>query len=155
NAGPVTGGNTVIITGSGFTGATAVVFGSTAATSFTVNSVSQITAVAPAHSAGTIDVRVTEGGITSAISSADHYTFVAAPTVSSVNPTLGLASGGTSVTITGTNFTGVSAVFFDGTAAASFTVNSTTQITAISPAHAPGTVDVTVTATGGTSATGA
>src|SRR5439155_21810624 len=61
------------------------------------------------------------------------------------------AAGGTSVTITGTDFTGVSAVSFGGTAAASYTVDTPTQITAVSPAHAAGTVHITVTATGGTS----
>src|SRR5205823_5955037 len=61
---------------------------------------------------------------------------------------------GTTVTITGTNFTGT-AVNFGGTAAASFTVDTPTQITAVSPAHAPVTVDITVTTVGGTSATSA
>ena len=57
------------------------------------------------------------------------------------------------VSVTGTNFTGASSVHF-GANAASFTVNSDTSITATGPAGA-GTVDVTVTTTGGTSATGA
>src|SRR5262249_26267826 len=75
-----------------------------------------------------------------------------AATVSNVNPNTGPTSGGTSVTITGTNFSGATAVSFGGNAAASFTVNSATQITATSPAGM-GTVDVTVTNENGTSAT--
>lgn len=43
---------------------------------------------------------------------------------------------------------------FGGTAAASFTVDSPTQITAITPAHTLGTFDATVTTAAGTSATG-
>src|SRR5262245_46244321 len=74
------------------------------------------------------------------------------PTVTNVNPNTGPTSGGTSVTITGTNFSGATAVSFGGNAAASFTVNSATQITATSPAGM-GTVDVTVTNENGTSAT--
>ena len=74
------------------------------------------------------------------------------PTVASVNPNTGPTSGGTSITITGTNFSGATAVRFGSNAAASFTVNSATQITATSPAGI-GTVDVTVTTAGGTSAT--
>jgi hypothetical protein len=74
------------------------------------------------------------------------------PTVTNVNPNTGPTSGGTSVTITGTNFFSVTAVSFGSNAAASFTVNSPTQITATSPAGV-GTVDVTVTTAGGTSAT--
>jgi hypothetical protein len=72
------------------------------------------------------------------------------PTVTNVNPNTGPASGGTSVTITGTNFFVVTAVSFGSNAAGSFTVNSATQISATSPAGT-GTVDVTVTAGGGTS----
>ncbi|HKF07753.1 MAG TPA: Ig-like domain repeat protein [Xanthobacteraceae bacterium] len=72
--------------------------------------------------------------------------------ISNVNPNTGPTSGGTSVTITGTNFSGATAVSFGGNAAASFTVNSATQITATSPAGM-GTVDVTVTNENGTSAT--
>ncbi|WP_339765701.1 IPT/TIG domain-containing protein, partial [uncultured Hoeflea sp.] len=79
---------------------------------------------------------------------------VAAPTVSSVSPATGPAVGGTSVTITGTNFSGATAVAFGATAAAGFTVDSATQITATSPAGS-GTVDVRVTTAGGVSATSA
>ncbi len=79
---------------------------------------------------------------------------VAAPTISSISPTSGLITGGTSVVITGANLTGATAVSFGGTAASGFVVNSATQITATSPAKAAGTVDVTVTTAGGTSATG-
>ena len=67
-----------------------------------------------------------------------------APTITSVTPTAGPTSGGTSVTITGTNFTGVTAVNFGGTAAAGFTFNSPTSITATSPAGTAGTVDIKV-----------
>ena len=73
------------------------------------------------------------------------------PTVTNVNPNTGPTSGGTSVTITGTNFSDVTAVRFGSNAAGSFTVNSATQITATSPAGV-GTVDVTVTTASGTSA---
>ena len=57
-AGPTLGGNQVILTGTGFTGATQVYFGTTAATSFTVDSDTQITAVAPAGTEGTVEVSV-------------------------------------------------------------------------------------------------
>src|SRR5262245_65704723 len=73
------------------------------------------------------------------------------PTVTNVNPNTGPTSGGTSVTITGTNFSGVTAVRFGNNAAGSFTIDSTTQITATSPAGV-GTADVTVTTESGTSA---
>jgi len=73
-----------------------------------------------------------------------------APTISAVSPVNGCTTGGTSVVITGTNFTGASAVTFGGTNATSFTVNSATQITAVVPAGVAGTVDVAVTTSNGT-----
>ena len=161
NSGPTTGGTSITITGTNFAGTTAVNFGGTAATTYTVNTATQITATSPAHSAGVADVTVTTTGGTSAISASDQFTYTAAPTptpapaVTSVSPNSGTTAGGTSVTITGTNFTGATAVSFGGTAAASFSVNSATSITAASPGHAAGTVDVTVTTSGGTSATSA
>ena len=150
NTGPAAGGTSVTITGANLNGATAVNFGGTAAGSFTVNGATQITATSPAGT-GTVDVTVTTPGGTSAPSSADQFGYVSAPTVTGINPSTGPPAGGTSVTITGTNLNGATAVRFGGTAAASFTVNSATQITATSPAGT-GTIDVTVTTPGGTSA---
>ena len=152
-SGPTAGGTSVVITGTNLTAASAVRFGATNAASFTVNSATQITAVSPAGSAGTVDVTVTTAGGTSATVPGDQFTFVAAPTVTSLATTSGPTAGGTSVVITGTNLTAASAVRFGATNAASFTVNSATQITAVSPAGSAGTVDVTVTTAGGTSAT--
>ena len=155
DAGPTAGGTSVVIIGTNLTGATAVSFGGTAASSFTVNSATQITATAPARSAGTVDITVTTASGTSTTSSSDRFAYIAAPTVTGVTPTVGPTAGGTSVVITGTNLSGATAVSFGGTAATSYTVNSATQITATSPARSAGTVDITVTTVGGTSATGA
>src|SRR5271157_3168835 len=69
----------------------------------------------------------------------------AAPTVTKINPTSGPLIGGTTVTVTGTGFTGATSVKF-GT--------SSTTLTIKSPAGT-GTVDITVTTPGGTSATSA
>ncbi|MDQ0935157.1 IPT/TIG domain-containing protein [Streptomyces turgidiscabies] len=148
--GPAAGGTTVTLTGTNLTGATAVRFNGTAATSFTVDSATQITAVAPAHAAGAAAVTVTTPGGTS-----NPLTFtylsLAAPSVTGLSPAQGPVTGGTTLTLTGTDFTGATAVRFNGTAATSFTVNSTTQITAVAPAHAAGAAAVTVTTPGGTS----
>jgi hypothetical protein len=57
------------------------------------------------------------------------------------------------VTILGRNFTGATAVKFGTANAASFTVNSSTQITAVSPPGAEGSVQVTVTTPQGSSTT--
>jgi hypothetical protein len=76
------------------------------------------------------------------------------PTITSISPFLGSVAGGTSVTITGTDFNAASAVKFGTTPASGFTVESETQITAIAPPSTEvGAVDVTVTTLAGTSAT--
>jgi hypothetical protein len=78
-------------------------------------------------------------------------TVAAVPTVSSVAPSSGSTTGGTSVTVAGRDFTGTTAVNFGAARARSFTVNSDGTINAVSPAASAGTVDVTVTTAVGTS----
>lgn len=71
------------------------------------------------------------------------------PTVTAVSPSGGPDSGGTSVTITGTNLAGATSVTFGGVAG-TITGNSVTQVIATAPAHAAGAVDVSVTTSAGT-----
>jgi len=73
-----------------------------------------------------------------------------APTVVSVSPTTGPTSGGTIVTITGTNFTGATGVQFGGTNSPSFTVVNSTTISAVSPAQSAATESVSVVTLCGT-----
>jgi hypothetical protein len=76
-----------------------------------------------------------------------------APVVTAVGPATGAPGGGNSVTISGLYFTGSTRVTFGGVAAASFTINSDTSITAIAPAGTSGsTVDIVVTSPAGSSA---
>jgi len=55
------------------------------------------------------------------------------PFITNIDPNTGPAAGGTTVVITGRNFSGATAVRFGATNAALFTVDSDTQITAVSP----------------------
>jgi hypothetical protein len=81
-----------------------------------------------------------------------HQSYLGAvPAVTTLSPSSGPVAGGTSVTITGTAFTGATAVEFGSIAATSFTVNSATSITAKAPAGTSGMVKVTVTTPYGTS----
>ncbi|WP_217999227.1 IPT/TIG domain-containing protein, partial [Nocardia exalbida] len=146
NIGPVTGGTIVVLTGTGLSTATAVNFGATPATSFIVDSDTQITAVAPAGTGTVVVTATTAGGTSNGVA----YTYVAAPSLTTLLPSVGLEAGGTVVVITGTDLTGTTAVDFGGTPATSFTINSPTQITAVAPAGT-GTVQVTATTSGGTS----
>ncbi|MEQ8175518.1 MAG: InlB B-repeat-containing protein [Syntrophomonadaceae bacterium] len=75
------------------------------------------------------------------------------PAVSGISPNNGPEAGGTSVTITGTSFTGASSVKFGSNDGTNLIVVSDTSITVTSPAGT-GQVDVTVTTPGGTSAPG-
>ena len=150
--GPASGGTSVTITGTGFTGATQVSFGSTPAAGFTVAGDTSIVAVSPAAPAGTFDITVTGPGGTSAAAPLDRFTLVAAPAVSGLSPNSGPLNGGTQVTITGSGFTGAGTVSFGGNPAL-FSVDSDTQITATAPTgDAVDVVGVTVTTAGGTSA---
>src|SRR6266545_3718112 len=119
----------VIISGSGFSGVTAITFNGHSAT-FTQNSSSQITATVPA-SATTGPIAVTQPNGTATSSSDFTVASTSCPTISSFSPPSGPV--GTSVTINGTNFSGsgftTSAVTFNNVSA-SFTVNSSTKITA-------------------------
>ena len=131
------------VTGANLTGATTVDFGTTAGTSIVVNGGgASLTVTSPAEANGTIDVTVITPGGTSAVNApADHYQFVAnaAPTVTNVSPSAGPTGGATSVTVTGTNLTGETAVDFGATPGTGVVVNGGgTSLTVNSPAEAAG-----------------
>ena len=144
-SGTTAGGTSVVITGTNFIGTTAVTFGGINATSFVVNSATQITAITPPRAPGSATVAVvTPGGTITT-----NFTFSSLPTATTLSPTSGTTSGGVTVTINGTNFIGATAVTFGGTNAASFTVVSATQITAVTPARIAGAITVDVITPGG------
>jgi hypothetical protein len=161
-SGPVAGGTTVTLTGTGFSGAgpgytgtelvTEVPDGSPefAVESFSVISATEIQLVTAALPVGDSPAELfglkTPGG---PASSANPFTYVAAPVVSSVTPSSGPTAGGTAAVITGSGFTGATAVTFGGTTA-TFTVESDTTIDVTTPAGSPGEADVDVTTPGGT-----
>jgi hypothetical protein len=131
------GGTTVLMTGTGFTGASAVSFGSTPATSYTIEGDDLIAAVAPAGT-GQVAVNVTRaGGVKESVGT---YAYAG---VSSLDTTSGSAAGGTTVTIHGSGFTNVSGVIFGVVPAQSFQVVSPTEVQATSPVGV-GTVQVQV-----------
>jgi hypothetical protein len=150
-SGPTSGGTSITITGTGFTGVTAVNFGSTAAGSFTVTSGTSITAVSPAVPAGTVDVTVTNGGGSSATSAPDQFVFIAPPTITGVSPNSGPLAGGNWVTVTGTALSTTKKVSI-GDTTTGFNVLGDTSLNVYIPAgEAAETVNIAVATIGGTS----
>ncbi|MGM9438843.1 IPT/TIG domain-containing protein [Streptomyces murinus] len=147
--GPVSGGTTVVITGTGLTGATAVRFGSLNASSYSVSSATQITAVSPAGSPGTVPVTVTTPGGTSAAVPASYFFYAAAPVLTAISPSAGPTAGGNTVTLMGQNLQNAGDVRF-GALSATVNAVSPTQLTVTPPAGS-GLVTVTVTTPGGVS----
>ncbi len=141
--GPAAGGTSVLISGSGLSGASAVSFGASSA-SFTVNSDTSITAVAPASTSATVEVTVTTAGGTSATGRAERFKFGPA-TVTGVSPAAGPIAGGTPLRITGSGFALGSATTFAFARANAPTVNctSSSSCSVVTPAAAKaGVVDV-------------
>jgi hypothetical protein len=148
SGGSTAGGDTVTITGVGLSSATNVAFGPNNAVP-TVVSDSQLSVTAPAGDAGPVGVTVTTaGGTNNGLS----YTYYAEPTIGAVSPAEGPVSGGTAVTVPGSNLTSTQQVTFGGTPAP-FTVISDSTLSAVTPPGAAGPVDVVVVNNAG-SATG-
>ncbi len=149
STGPLTGGNTVTITGTNFDGTAQVSFGGVPSINYSVTNSTTMTATVPAGLAiGATSVVVT----TAAGSSPNNslYTYVSVPVFTSISPTSGPIGGGTTVTITGSGLTGTSAVTFAGVNAQSFKVLSDTTITAVTPvAFESGLAQVDITTPGG------
>lgn len=122
-SGPSAGGTVVTITGSGFTGATAVNFGSVAAQSFTVVSDTEVTATAPAATAGAVPITIKVGTTGSPLTTSDVFTYLTA----SLAVTNQAAAVGSSPTLSATLTFGAG---FVPTGAVSFTVGSHAAVTA-------------------------
>jgi PKD repeat protein len=156
-SGPTTGGTPVTITGTDFVDGAlfGVTIGGANANGVYVNPTT-ITATTPAHAAGTVNVVITNGdGQTDTGTNA--FTYIApAPTFGSIAPTSGPTTGGTPVTITGTNFVsgGSFGVTIGGAAAASVVRVDATHITAVTPAGTAGARNVVITNNDGQTDTG-
>lgn len=134
-------GATVSIIGTNFKGITAVSFGGVAAKSFTVVSSTEIKAVVANGNTGDVAVTNTWG-----TGSKGGFTYLPPPVIITFTPISGEA--GTTITITGNNFTDVTSVSFGGLAASSFNIVSPNTIIAVIATGASG--DVTVTSPYGT-----
>jgi IPT/TIG domain len=151
-AGPTGGGTVVTITGKGFQAGATVAFGSSLSTAVTVASSTQINAMSPPESSGTVPITVTDPNAQSA-SLPSGFTYTSGPVVSSISPNSGPVMGGTTVKILGSGFQSGASVTFGGIASNSVTLVSSTEIQAVAPVSAAGTISISVTNADSQSAT--
>lgn len=141
-------GTTVTITGSNFSGLSNVLFGGFSATSMSLVSSTEISAVvSSAAVTGSVSLVLSHVTLSKPIY---FFTAPVAPAIDSFSPTS--ASEGDLVTISGNKFLGVTSVSFGGTAALSFSVHSDFQIVATVGAGTSGSVSVTSSSGTGTKA---
>jgi glutamate dehydrogenase/leucine dehydrogenase len=160
--GPVVGGKTVTIEGSGFVAPVSVAFGGVPATDVVVVSDKKVTVRTPPHAAGIVDVTVTvDGKPPVKLSNGFAYKLAqgvppagterpiqAATTITSVTDADGPVAGGKTVTIEGSGFVAPVSVAFGGVPATDVVVVSDKKVTVKTPPHAAGIVDVTATIDG-------
>jgi hypothetical protein len=153
-SGSPSGGTPVVITGTGFLPGATVTIGCAAATGVLVVNATTISAIAPAcpnGSTGDVIVVNPDGGTATL---GGGFTFgVSAPTLTGISPGTGPVSGGTPVTMAGSNFAHNATLTFGGVPATSVVVINTHTLTAITPAHAAGVVNIVLTNPDGGTAT--
>jgi streptogramin lyase len=155
SSGYVTGGTPITVTGTNLGLATEIDFGSGDPGTDLTCSDTSCTVIAPTGTAGTVDVTVVTPGGTSAVSTADQFTYLAlppAPTVTGVSPSTGSVSGGTTVTVSGTSMSSATEIEFGSGNPGTDLSCTATSCTVVSPPGSVGSVDVLVTDPGGTSA---
>jgi len=141
NFGPLQGGTDVTLTGSGFTGATGVTFGSFPGTAFQVEDDNTITVTTPADVIGAVAVVVQSPyGDSDGV----DFTYTPVPLVTTPTPGEGPVAGGSDVTLTGFQFDGATGVTFGGVPGTGFQVIDDNTITVTTPANPPGALPMIV-----------
>jgi hypothetical protein len=144
NSGALAGGAVVAITGSGFSAGATANFGGTTCASLTVVNATLIICTTGAHTAGVVNVVVTNPD-TQTGTGTSIFTYQAAPVITGVLPVSGFATGLTTVTITGSGFYSGATASFGGSACTNIVVVSATSITCTTSAHAAGIVNIVIT----------
>ena len=144
--GGANGGTLVNVTGTGFQTGASVDFGGATCSGVVFVSSTHLQCTTSSHGAGAVFVTVTNTDSQSDISNSAAFTYVAAPTITSVSSSSGTTAGGGIITITGTGFLAGDTVKFGTLSCTPLTVVSSTSITCTVPANATlGAVDVSVT----------
>ena len=141
--GATAGGTAVTLFGVNLRSDCSITFGSTPALDFHFVSATELTATAPAHETGTVDVNLACG--TDRFTLARGFTYVAAPPeITRVTPNFGTREGGTIVRITGANLMSQCGIFFGALAARRIALQSPSEMWATTPRSDAETVDVTL-----------
>ena len=143
SAGPLGGGTSITLTGTGFLASAAVSIGGGTCTALNVVSATQITCLTPSHSIGSQTITVTNTDNQSA--SGQTFTYNTAPTLSSVSPSAGALAGGTTLTVNGSGFSGTPTVTVGGNPCTGVTVGSAIQLTCTLPSGTAGAANVVLT----------
>ena len=144
--GPVAGGNTITVFGTGFqTGPTFnISIGGSDCNPTTYVDVDEATCVVPAGSIGIADVVLTnEDG--QAVTDLGAFEYIAAPIVSSFNPTSLYETSPLDLTITGSGFKDGATIDIDGNPCGSVTFTDSTELICVTPPNGSGNVSVVVT----------
>ncbi|HET9554158.1 MAG TPA: IPT/TIG domain-containing protein [Anaeromyxobacteraceae bacterium] len=149
--GPIAGGTSVVLTGSGFLPGASASFGGAAA-AVTALTATSITVSAPTHAVGTASIVVTNPDGQAATLAAGFTYTAPAPTLASVAPATGSTAGGSQASLAGTGFLPGATVSFGGVAGVVVSL-SATAVTVTVPAHAAGPADVTLANPDGQAAT--
>ncbi len=143
--GPVAGGTNVTLTGFNFTSSiTSVTFGGTAATNVVRVSSTSITCTTPAKAAGSYDIVVTNSDARTGTLT-NGFTYLAAPTASSVDVASGPTVGGTTVLVTGAFPAGITGATVGGVAATAVSKLDGATVTLTTPAGTLGAKDIVIT----------
>ena len=144
-SGRTSGGDTVKVAGVNFNAPCALTFGGVPAQASDPPANGAINATTPPHAAGAVDVGVRCGASSYVLT--NGFTYNTVPLlVSPPSPPFGSTRGGTIVALRGSNFPiGACSASFGGVVARAFAWNGTTSMTVAAPAHAAGSVPVTVT----------
>lgn len=142
--GPLAGGTSVTIIGSGFADGVSVMIGGKSCSSVNVVNIYTINCLVPSSVAGAVNVSVTrpDGQTTSA---ANFYTYRPSPVINSLAPATGAVVGGTNVTLTGTGFVAGATVMFGTASCIAPIVTSSTTLTCTTPGYPSGAINVVVT----------
>ncbi len=147
--GPIGGGTTVTVAGTGLRPGVRIEIGGQPAALVSIDPAgTSATVLTPAHAPGVVPVTAATAGGTATLPGA--FTYTDAPTLASVAPGAGPTAGGTSATLTGSGFTAGMQVRLGGVLATVGSVNPAGTVASVTtPAHAPGVVDVSVVTAGG------